>query len=80
MSTTHDTPAPPVKGALGGPVVADLAAKSTPGIAALDAQWAARVLAGQAIDYAVEPGPAAALADALRMTGLTPGTAARWPR
>ncbi len=56
---------------LDGPVVADLAADSTPGIAALDARWAAAVLAGQAITYAVEPGPADALADVLDMLGLT---------
>ena len=63
--------------ALNGPVVADLAAGSTPGIAALDARWAGVVLAGQALAYAVEPGPAAALADVLDMLGLT-GGAAPW--
>lgn len=56
---------------LTGPVVHSMAADSTPGIAALDARWAALVLAGQAADYAVQPGPGEALADVLEMLGLT---------
>ena len=48
---------------LHGPVLADLAAKDTPGIARLDAGWAAVVLAGQARD-------ADELRDWLHMTGL----------
>ena len=55
---------------LNGPVLDTLTTESTSGIAALDMKWAALVLAGQAIDYAVEPGPGDALADVLRMTGL----------
>ena len=55
---------------LTGPVVDTLTTESTSAIAALDARWAAVVLAGQAIDYAVEPGPGDALADVLRMVGL----------
>lgn len=76
MCTTSNTSAyqgtavtPPVP-VLNGPVIIDLAADSTPGIAALDARWAATVLAGQAITYAVHPDPAEALADVLRMMGL----------
>lgn len=56
---------------LDGPVISDLASRSTGIIAALDARWTALVLAGQAIDYAVTPGPDAALADVLAMLGLT---------
>lgn len=56
---------------LSGPVLDTLSNESTPGIAALDARWAALVLAGQAIDYAVTPGPGDALADVLGMVGLT---------
>ena len=56
--------------ALDGPVLRDLAAGSTPGIARSDARHAARVLAGQAITYAVHPEPVEALTDVLRMVGL----------
>jgi hypothetical protein len=38
--------------ALDGPVMLDLARKDTPGIAAMDAAWAAKVLAGEARDAA----------------------------
>lgn len=55
---------------LNGPVIDDLSSESTSAIAALDARWAASVLAGQALDYAVAPGPGDALADVLRMVGL----------
>lgn len=48
---------------LDGPVIRDLAKASTPGIAALDAAWAAEVLAGRASD-------ATELHDWLTMTGL----------
>lgn len=70
ISTSQDTA--PVTGAtvLTGPVVDDLAAGSSPVVAALDARWAAAVLAGQALDYAVTPGPADALRDVLTMAGL----------
>ena len=68
--TSQGTKSHPQPGVLAGPVVSALADESTAGIAALDARWAALVLAGQAIDYAVTPGPGDALADVLRMTGL----------
>ncbi len=48
---------------LDGPVLDCLAEASTPGIAALDARWAAAVLAGHAAD-------AAELRGWLRMVGL----------
>jgi hypothetical protein len=63
----------PDRPVLAGPVVVDLAHGTTPAIAALDARWAATVLAGQALDYAVTPPPDEALADVLRMLGLTAG-------
>lgn len=63
---------------LDGPVVADLttALAADYGTAAIlcalaDARTAAEVLAGMAIDYAVAPAPADALADVLAMLGLT---------
>jgi hypothetical protein len=48
-----------------GPVVADLAAKWTPGIAQMDARHAAAILAGAARDVAE-------LREWLMMTGLLP--------
>ena len=58
----------PGRRTLDGPVVGDLAAKDTPGIAAMDAAWTALVLAGWARD-------AAELERWLRMCGLL---AERW--
>lgn len=70
-SSSQRTSTPPQLPELTGPVVVDMARATTPGIAALDARWAALVLAGQALDYAVTPGPDEALGDVLRMVGLT---------
>jgi hypothetical protein len=70
-STSQSTPIGDSRPDLSGPVLHDLAAESTPGVAALDARWAGVVLAGQSLDYAVSPRPAEALADVLRMVGLT---------
>lgn len=52
---------------LDGPVLAPLAKESTPGIAQLDARWAARVLAGEAAELGLG---ADDLRQALEMTGL----------
>lgn len=41
-----------------------------PWITPTDVRVASAVLAGQAVDYAVKPGPAVALADVLEMLGL----------
>lgn len=73
MSPTHSqrTATTPGLPELTGPVLADMARESTAGIAALDARWAALVLAGQALDYAITPGPDEALRDVLLMVGLT---------
>lgn len=62
---------------LDGPVLDTLTTESTSAIAAMDAKWAAVVLAGQAIDYAIQPGPGDALADVLRMVGLVGEAGAR---
>lgn len=81
MRSTQRTRNPRVGPGLTGPVLSDLAAESTARIAVMDARWAALTLAGQALDYAVTPTPRDALADVLRMVGLTVDEAAvRWPR
>lgn len=72
-SSSQRTPTPPGLPELTGPVLADMARETTPGIAALDARWAALVLAGQAVTYAVDPAPDEALRDVLRMVGLVGG-------
>jgi hypothetical protein len=77
-STTQTTSADPPRARVNGPVIADMAAESSPGIAGLDAQWAAVVLAGQAITYAVDPGPADALSDVLAALGLVDQPPAGW--